>query len=1214
MHFSSMKRLLYIVLCLLSYVACAPQETEVPKFDLTINEQVTVEYDAASLSCTVSGNFDVEKISVEYSVDNNLSGAQSISLKGDGKTFTGEIKNLKMDTKYFYRYSVSNRFNSLPDKLVRSFTTLNYTAPQVSTLSADAITGTSAILHGSLDYSRGETIKERGFMLGTSKDQLKEYPCESEDFSLAVKDLEFDTKYYYQAFVVTEIGRGEGELEEFSTLDGIVKINTQKTTDITTKSATAKGFLASDGGDSITRMGFLFSEKEQFDSDAKEIVVAGITQGAFSAPLENLKPNTKYYVKTFAINGRDTFYGEIDSFATDALSVSSITLNRTEMTLNMGASETLYATISPEGASKEVTWSSTKESVARVDQTGKVTAIKDGTTKIQAKAGDKTATCSVTVVIPPEKISISESSITLEEGQGTQLTSTVEPDEASQYLIWESSDNNVATVENGWVDAVKAGTCTVTARVGNLSASCEVTVTEKYIYVNGITLNKNSTELIKGESETLVATVKPENATDKTVIWSSADESIASVDQNGKITANKGGQTTVYAQARGWNDYSYTAYCTVIVKVPASSITLDKTSFRLGIGNYQTISATVKPDDTTDKITWSSSDPDVVSCYPSGTVEGRKKGTAVITATAGECSATCSVEVIHALSSVSLTCQHEGYSSYQRKLTIKKGDEAQFQAEYSPTDADVFDVEWISSDPSVVTIDNNGLLKAVGAGSADIKIIADEKEASCSVTVLVDTEYITLNKTEISMDIGETIPLVATLHPEDATDAVKWKSSKESVVTVDQNGNITAIKAGDAVITVSAGGKTASCDVNVKLVAAKYLTFSSEWNVSLSVNYKHDNIDLYWSRDKITWKAWDYSTLRFGPDNELYLCGKNSSLNTLKFIVTGTTPFSCTGDIMSLIDMTKDVTTILSGSCFAELFSGCTLLQEAPDLTATTLSESCYASMFSGCTALMTAPKIAATKVAARSCESMFYGCTSLETPPELHATEMASRCYEYMFGGCTNLKIAPELPATILADRCYYFMFYECSNLTDAPKLPALTMKSECYSYMFYRCNALTSAPELPAMNLAEKCYLSMFDECNNLTSASSLPAITLAPYCYESMFYSCDALEIAPAIEATTVAEGSCQNMFRYCSKLTKGPELKAKILERSCYSSMFESTNLNYLKCMALDWSAEYCTSSWLRYVSTTGTFVKDPIAPEMPRNQDGIPSGWTVVNAE
>lgn len=1209
-----MKRLLYFGFCLLLSIACIPQETEVPKFNLTLSDQVTEGYEEASLNCSVSANFTVEKITVEYSTENSLDGAKSYTLTGDGKTFTGMIQGLKMDTKYFYRYTVSNRFNTITNETIRSFTTLNYTGPKVSTLEADAIKGSSAVLHGSLVFSRGENVIERGFKLGTNTDKLEKLLTESEDFSVTAKGLAFDTQYFYRAFVLTEAGLGEGEIKKFTTMDGIIQIRTLETSGVTAQSATVKGNLVSDGGEDIIRMGFLLSEKEQLDSDVKEILVSNTT-GTFSTELKDLEPNTTYYVRAFAVNGRDTFHGGTDSFVTAAIPVSSISLNQTEVTLNKGESETLIATVSPENATyKDVTWSSSRETVASVDQTGKVTTLKAGTATIQAKAGEKTATCTVTVIVPPEGITISESSITLEEEQKKMLYATVTPDDTTDPSVtWQSSDNSVATVQNGLVTAIKVGTCIVTAKVGGLSASCDVTVKEKTISVTGVKLNKRNTEIIKGESETLVATVSPENATDKTVTWSSKDESIATVDQNGKVTAIKGGETTIYAKAGDYSDYCY-----VKVKVPVSSIKLDYTSMRVGIGYYNRVQlhATIEPDDASDKtVTWSSSDASIAEVYSSGTVEGKSKGNVTITATAGDCSASCEVEVIRALSSVSLTCQHEGYNSYYQKLTIKKGENAQFNAVYSPQDADVFDIEWSSSDLSVVTIDDEGLVTAVGAGSAVIKITADGKEASCSVTVLVDTEYITLDQTEVSMDIGQTITLVATLHPEDATDAVSWKSSKEAVVTVDQNGNITAIKAGDAVITVSAGGKTATCNVNVKLVASKYLTFSSEWNVSLGVNYKIENVDLYWSRDKNTWTGWDYTPLRFGPDNELYLCGKNTSLNDLSFTVTGTTPFSCTGDIMSLIDMTQDVTTIPSGSCFYRLFANCTLLQKAPDLTATTLSNKCYYEMFSGCTGLLTPPVIAATKVGVQSCAYMFSGCTNLESAPVLHATKMESSCYEYMFSRCKNLKSAPELPATTLAYQCYYHMFYECESLTTAPELPALTMEEECYQGMFYGCKSLTAAPSLPAMTLAKACYYSMFENCSNLTSAPSLPALTLVEKCYSYMFDDCSSLETAPVIEATTVAKESCSNMFSYCGKLTQGPELKAKLLEERCYSSMFfQCSHLNYIKFLGQDWSPVYCTSNWLYGVSQTGTFVKDASVPEMPRGESGIPKDWTVVDAE
>ena len=113
----------------------------------------------------------------------------------------------------------------------------------------------------------------------------------------------------------------------------------------------------------------------------------------------------------------------------------------------------------------------------------------------------------------------------------------------------------------------------------------------------------------------------------------------------------------------------------------------------------------------------------------------------------------------------------------------------------------------------------------------------------------------------------------------------------------------------------------------------------------------------------------------------------------------------------------------------------------------------------------------------------MFSSCTSLTTAPELSTTNLAQNCYNNMFNRCTSLTTAPELPATTLANQCYYQMFYDCTNLTPAPKLPATTLANQCYYYMFTNCTSLTRAPELPATNLANQCYYYMFYGCKNLS-----------------------------------------------------------------------------------------------------------------------------------
>jgi uncharacterized protein YjdB len=346
----------------------------------------------------------------------------------------------------------------------------------------------------------------------------------------------------------------------------------------------------------------------------------------------------------------DPGHGQTTPSQPQVVAVSSVSLDKTSVSLNVGESVTLAATVKPDNATnKTVSWSSSNASVASVDASGKVSAVAEGTATITAKAGDKTATCSVTVtkkVVAVESVTLDKSSLELNEGETATLTATVKPDNASDKTVtWSSSKTSVATVDaNGKVTAVAEGTATITAKAGNKSATCSVTVTKNVVAVESITLDKSSLELNEGETATLVATVKPDNATNKTVTWSSSRTSVATVDANGKVTAVAEGTATITAQAG-----DKTATCTVTVKknvVAVESVTIDKSSLELTEGETATLVATVKPDNATNKtVTWSSSNQSVATVDQNGTVTAVAEGNTTITAKAGDKTATCTVTV-----------------------------------------------------------------------------------------------------------------------------------------------------------------------------------------------------------------------------------------------------------------------------------------------------------------------------------------------------------------------------------------------------------------------------------------------------------------------------------------------------------------------------------------------------------------------------------------
>ena len=242
-----------------------------------------------------------------------------------------------------------------------------------------------------------------------------------------------------------------------------------------------------------------------------------------------------------------------------------------------------------------------------------------------------------------ERITVSPSFLNLTAGDNAFLTVAVYPGNAdNKTILWSSSNNEVATVSVGMVVALSPGTAMIiaTSHGGGKTAICDVKVSAMFNDVSGITLSRTHYELKVGENVTLTATVSPADATDKTVTWSTSDSSVATV-KDGVVTALKVGFATIAAKAGG-----KTASCAIsVVAIPVSSVTLNRTSATLKKGETLTLTATVSPADATDKtVTWSTSDRSVAT-VDNGVVTAVKGGTAIITATAGNKSATCTIVV-----------------------------------------------------------------------------------------------------------------------------------------------------------------------------------------------------------------------------------------------------------------------------------------------------------------------------------------------------------------------------------------------------------------------------------------------------------------------------------------------------------------------------------------------------------------------------------------
>ncbi|MBQ8008907.1 MAG: Ig-like domain-containing protein, partial [Bacteroidaceae bacterium] len=241
-------------------------------------------------------------------------------------------------------------------------------------------------------------------------------------------------------------------------------------------------------------------------------------------------------------------------------------------------SKQLEVTFSPAGATNQnVTWTSSDPTKVTVDENGVVTGVSGGTDgpvtiTVTSEDGGFTATIELSYVATPVNVTgVTVAPTTKEIGAGGtfNLTATVAPADATEKgVTWSSSDPAVATVDaNGVVTAKAAGTATITATTvdGAKTATCEVTVTAP-IPLEAVSLNKNSIpELVKGSNDQLVATLNPTDATMQSVVWTSSDSNVATVDQNGLVTAKGGGTAIITVTATDVEGNVKTATCTVTV-------------------------------------------------------------------------------------------------------------------------------------------------------------------------------------------------------------------------------------------------------------------------------------------------------------------------------------------------------------------------------------------------------------------------------------------------------------------------------------------------------------------------------------------------------------------------------------------------------------------------------------------------------------------------
>ena len=412
----------------------------------------------------------------------------------------------------------------------------------------------------------------------------------------------------------------------------------------------------------------------------------------------------------------------------------AISFLETAVSVPVGETVTLTAQLLPENVvNATLTWSSTNPEAATVAR-GLVTGVSEGTAIITVYTVNRlAATCTVTVTPPvqAEQVTLDLGELSLEEGKSQLLTARVLPENTyDKTLTWTSSDENVVLVHDGVITGLRAGTATITVTTANgITARCRVTVTLP-VAAAGVTLDQETLVLRVNETAALTARVLPENASNQSVTWSSADRSIATVNREGVVTMVSEGSTVITATTR---DGEFTASCTVHTPIRATGVRLDKNAVFLRVGETEALCFTTIPEDADiSDVVWTSTNRAVADVSSDGTITALTTGTTSIVVVVDRVSAVCVVTVTDEMINATGVTLNAGEIQ-----DMEIGSSRTLVATVLPENASNRSLRWASSDPQVAVVSNGGVVSAVGAGTAVITVTTDDGgfTRTCRVTV-----------------------------------------------------------------------------------------------------------------------------------------------------------------------------------------------------------------------------------------------------------------------------------------------------------------------------------------------------------------------------------------------------------------------------------------------------------------------------------------------
>lgn len=442
--------------------------------------------------------------------------------------------------------------------------------------------------------------------------------------------------------------------------------------------------------------------------------------------------------------------------------VTNVRLNTHSHNMNTGEEFQLQCAVTPANAdNKDVIWSSSNDEIASVDQSGKVKALKRGQVKIVATSKDDNSisdVCELTITQLATAIKLYEHEVRLAIGKHITLYAYVSPQDVNNDKVaWDFSNYYVVkeigfSYFDGYVTAEgrHKGTVKITAKTcdgSNLSDTCEITVWQP---VTSVSLDKHECSMKIGETTTLRTSILPNDADNKDLVWTSSNESVATV-EDGVVTAHASGKARVRVEpADGSDNFDD---CEITVFQPVIGVNVEPRTLTLkSIGATKQLTADVLPENADNRnVKWSSANTSVCFVMDNGTVVAVSEGSSVVTATTVDGGFTDFCVVIVKLP-VDDKRPVTGIRLEQNSVTLSKiGETVKLKATVLPADADNPNIQWESSDRTVCLVMNDGTVVAIGAGSSIITATTEDGGFSAQCVVVVKSAPTAI--TETSRDV-----------------------------------------------------------------------------------------------------------------------------------------------------------------------------------------------------------------------------------------------------------------------------------------------------------------------------------------------------------------------------------------------------------------------------------------------------------------------------